>query len=196
MASFLSRYGVSVDSDRLREIGRNYASTVPSKDQVIAGVEELVETSAAAALFGTLEQRYGEQKTTLFMADDPDAGKDADGNAIKKSGTGLPISAAVAIAGVATAALVPMTAPWRRRVLNVSTGAAAAFSYRKGIEWGQKWLDSANKVDPKTPGANPQPPFDKSSETIAGEVSSRDNVENLVAHANRIIAERRSAGVR
>src|SRR6188474_1723348 len=135
MASFLARHGITVDSARLREIGRNYASSVPSKDQIIAGAEEVLEVSAAAALFGTLEQRYGEQKTTLFMKDDPDAGKDADGNPIKKSGTGLPMSAAVALGGMVASALIPMTPGWRRRVLNASTGAGAAFAYRKGLEW-------------------------------------------------------------
>ena len=194
MASFLARHGVHLDSERLRELGRNYVAGAPSKEMIMAGVEEAVEVSAAAALVGTLEQRYGEQKTTLFMSDDTAAGKDADGNQIKKSGTGIPMSAAVGVGGLVVAALVPMTPSWRRRVLNISTGASAAFAYRKGIEWGQKWLDSANKVDPATPGANPRPPFDKSSETIAGEMGTRSNVADLVAESQRLVAQKRAQG--
>ncbi len=196
MASFLSRYGVNVDSERLREVARNYQQGLPSREMMVAGVVEVVEVAGAAAAFGALEQRYGEEKTTLFMQDDPDAGKDADGNPIKKSGTGLPISAAVAIGGLAAAALAPMSPNLRRHILNVSTGAAGAFAYRKGIELGQMWLDKANKTE--TPGANPQPPFDKSSETIAGEFGEGrfDNISNLVEDGNRIVAQRRAAGIR
>jgi len=197
MAGFLERHGITLDRDRMRAMRDDYVSGLPSKDMIWAGVEETVEVSLAAGAIGALEQRYGESKTTLFMTNQIDASgnpiKDADGNTLKKSGTGLPMSAAGAILGGMAAAFVPMTPVWRRRALNVSTGLAAAYTYRKGIEMGQKWLDNANKVPDGSKTVAPEPPFMQSSQKIAGEDGG--SVVSLVEEAQQIMARRRASGV-
>lgn len=205
MAGFLSRYGVTVDRDRMAAMHKNYMETAPSKDMIIAGVEETLEVAAAAGAIGALEQRYGETKTTLFMTDMTDASgkvvteKNAAGDDVnvKKSGTGIPMSAAGAVVGLTVAALVPMTPGWRRRVLNVATGLGAAWSYRKGIEMGQKWKDSANKVPESSRTATPEPPFmqnaAQAAAAVKGEMSEGGSVVTLVEEANRLLAQKRAA---
>lgn len=198
---FLSNFGVTVDRDRLRTMASEYRAGLPTKDQVIAAGEELLEVGGAAFAMGALEQRYGETKTTLFMKDQTDAAgnplKDDKGNTLKKSGTGIPMSAVGAVGGVAIAAFVPMTPSWRRRTLNIATGLGAAWGYRKGIEVGQKWLDSANKVPEGSETTAPKPPFEHSTQTIAGEMGE-SNVVSLIQEAQNIIDQnkRRAAGAR
>lgn len=203
--SFLSNFGVTVDRDRLRTIGANYRASLPNKDQIIAAGEELAEVGLSAFAIGALEQRYGEQKTTLFMKDQVDASgavvttTDKDGKTVnvKQSGTGVPMSAIGAVGGLAIAGLVPMTDSWRRRTLNIATGLGAAWGYRKGIEVGQKWLDKANKVPDASKTPYQGPPFEHSSQTIAGDLGE-SNVVSLIAEANNIIAQnqRRATGGR
>jgi hypothetical protein len=193
LSDFLARHNVS---GRLAA----YRATAPTKEMLVAGIEQVLEVGLTTGAVGALEQRYGEQKTTLFMSDATDAAgnpqNDAQGNVIKKSGTGIPMSAAGAVLGIAATALLPMTPGWRRRTLNIASGFLSAWSYRKGIEMGQKWLDS--KQPPGTPAMDkPMPPYTQSAQAQAeiANVKGEDpalpsgNVHSLVDRANAILKE-------
>lgn len=166
----------------------------------LGAVAEVVEVAGTGFLLGALEQRYGEEKTTLFMDDELGADgkpiKDADGNNKKKSGTGVPMSAFFGGLGLLAAVAVPrLTMGHRKHVLNISTGLLTAYTYRKGIEKGQAWLDSAQPAGtPKQ--AAPMPPFAQSATAVAeianvkGEDDFAGNVESFDREAARIRAAR------
>ncbi len=192
LSDFLARHGIS--SDR-----------APTTGQAVAGLVEAAEVAAGAGLIGAVEQRFGEKKTTWFMTPETDASgqptKDADGNINYKTGTGIPMSAGLAVLGLAAASFLPMSPNLRRHAFNISTGLGAAFAYRKGLEVGQKWLDSKQPAGTPSLGS-PQPPYGQSASAMAeqanvkGEIEgSNANVLDLVARANAHLRER-AAGMR
>jgi hypothetical protein len=193
-ADFLARH--NVPSTRAA-----YMATVPTGREALAGVAQVIEIGLVTGLVGALEQRYGEEKTTLFMSDQTDNSgapiKDDKGNTLKKSGTGMPASAAGAIGFAFLAAILPLKLWQRHTLLNVASGSAAAWSYRKGIEVGQRWLDSKQPGDTKPKTEAPEPPFAQSAfakseiANVKGEMGE-GNVYSLVDEANKILAARQA----
>lgn len=186
LSDFLSRSGLSA----------------PTGSMLMAGAAEVLEVGGAAALVGALEQRYGEQKMTLFMTAQTDAAgnvlKDAQGNTQYKSGTGLPVSAAVAIGAIAASALLPMSATMRRHVLNIGAGFGAGWGYRFGIAKGQAMLDKASGAAAASP--RPEPPYAQSASALAeltnvkGELSPGSNVHSIVDQGNALLRQRAAMG--
>ena len=95
----------------------------------------------------------------------------------------------------ATVAVPKLSMSTRKHLLNVSTGLLTAWSYRKGIEKGQAWLDSAQPPG-STKLAPPVPPFGRSDAAVAeianvkGEDDFDQNVANFEREASRIAAAR------
>lgn len=172
------------------------------RSEGMGAIAEVLEVGGTGFLLGLLEQRYGEQKTTLFMSDQVDAAgnpiKDAKGNVQKQSGTGVPMSAAFGVLGLAATVMVPrLSMRARKHMLNISTGLLTAWGYRKGIEKGQAWLDS---VQP--PGtaklAAPVPPFGQSAAAMAEQANVQgeeiNNLESLDREMERIARQRAANG--
>jgi hypothetical protein len=172
------------------------------KSAGLGAVAEVLEVAGTGLVLGAVEQRYGEEKTTLFMTDQVDSAgnpvKDANGKVQKVSGTGVPMSAAGAVLGLAATVFVPrLSMNTRKHILNVSTGLATAWSYRKGIEMGQKWLDSAQPAGtPKQ--AKPLPPFGQNPAAVAELANVQgeelNNISSLNQEAERILRQRAANG--
>lgn len=175
------------------------------RSEGLGAVAEVLEVAGTGFVLGALEQRYGEEKTTLFMDDQVDAAgnpmpKDANGKVPKQSGTGIPMSAVGGVLGLAATVLVPrLSMSTRRHVLNVSTGLLTAWTYRKGIEKGQAWLESAQPEGTTLTKQHPVPPFGQSAASVAeianvkGEDDFEGNVASFDREAERIMAQRRAS---
>jgi hypothetical protein len=189
LSDFLGRHGITRES---------YMSRAPTGEMLMAGAAQVLEVGVGAAAVGYAEQRYGEQKTTLFMTAQTNADgsvvKDAQGNTQYKSGTGVPLSAAVAIGTVAAAALVPMSPTLRRHILSLGSGFGAGWAFRFGIAKGQAALDKASGAAASSPA--PQPPYAQSAAAMAeqakvkGDLSQVATVHSIVDQGNAIVRQR------
>lgn len=141
---------------RVREgFGRLYART-PTAGEVKDELIEVGEVVGVTALAGAAEAYYGEDATTVMMTAQKDAAgnelKDAKGNTLTVSGTGLPYTA-LGAAGLLIAVNFGVIASpaLRKHATNVAVGLGAAVAYRKAFGWGQKQRDAADKAAGKPP---------------------------------------------